>query len=73
MNIQKLSTAMAVAQRFLHTAQEAQSQFQEDWLFDSRRFGLTDRSAYTNTSKANAACKRASLDLSMALTDLRKP
>lgn len=73
MNISKLTDAIKEAERFIAAANRAQARLEQDWQFDSKRLSLHNRAIYSNTSKENAACKRASLDLTRALADLRKP
>jgi len=68
----KLRIAIDEAERFIRLAKKAQTRQDKDWKIDSVRLGLTMRERYGNISKENATCKRASLDLTRALSELRK-
>jgi hypothetical protein len=61
MHIDKLTNAIAEAERFIEKAHKA--------AFKIRTDSLTTISG----SKETATCKRASMDLTRALADLRKP
>jgi hypothetical protein len=62
MNKVKLGIAMAEARRFLRKAEAAQKRMK-----DGEPLGPH----YYSGTKENAACKRASLDLTRTLADLR--
>lgn len=72
MNIIELEYVIREAERFISAARYAIERRDKDWMRDSKRLGLTKKDVYSNTSKENAACKRASLDLTRALAELRK-
>lgn len=72
MNIVTLTVAIKETERFIDAALKAQARWELDWLKDSKRLNLTKRDYYTNVSKENAACKRASMELTRALSELRK-
>ena len=72
MNKQTLEQAINEAQRFIKAAEAAQKRTHADWLRDSQRLALTKEDVYWSISKENASCKRASLDLSRILADLRQ-
>ena len=72
MKISKLTKAISEAKRFLAAAQEAQDRFEMDWERDRRIFKLANKEFYINYGKENATCKRASLDLTRSLAELRK-
>ena len=61
MNNEKLNNAIAEAERFIKKAQAAQLS-----LFDNKL-------AYITGTKYTAAAKRASMDLTRSLAELRKP
>lgn len=61
MNTRTLKAAIAAAERFLHLAKELQEQAEHtDWL-------------YITGTAASGATRRASMDLTRALADLRRP
>jgi hypothetical protein len=61
MNIQTLNRAIAEAERFLESAREVQQQAEHtDWI-------------WVQGTRFTGACKRASMDLTRALSDLRRP
>jgi len=62
MNLKKLETAVAEAKRFLVKAQAAKKRIQKEGKY----------AEYTPT-KETAAARRASMDLTRALAELRKP
>lgn len=66
--------AIAEAERFIAKAKLALKRREKDWNEDKARLGLSDRlkNAWDSQSKENATCKRASLDLSRVLADLRR-
>ncbi len=64
MTYDNLVTAIAEAERFLLKAREARAVC--EWRLKSREYDIPE------PSPAIAACKRASLDLTMALAKLRK-
>ena len=72
MDMVRLENTIKEVERFMETAYQAERRFKEDWARDSKRLGLITKSWYTNISKENAACKRASLDLTRSLAELRK-
>ncbi len=72
MKITTLLKAIGEAEHFLEAAKAAHQQFYIDWEVDSKRLGLKHPQVYTNTSKRNASCKRASMDLTRILADLRQ-
>ena len=71
MDMERLDKAMAEAQRFLDRAEEAWKKRESDRKADSIRLDMLLGDSYENVSKENAACKRASLDLTRALANLR--
>ena len=72
MDIAKLDTAMNAAMLFVIKADDAKKKWEEDWARESAKFQLTDRKLFRNVSAENASCKRASMDLTRALANLRK-
>jgi hypothetical protein len=61
MNIQTLNRAIAEAERFIESAKEVRQQAEHtDWL-------------WVTGTRFTGACKRASMDLTRALSDLRRP
>ena len=61
MNTRTLTTAIAAAERFLDLARELQAQAgHADWI-------------YVTGTAASGATRRASMDLTRALADLRRP
>ena len=62
MQVEALNNAIAAAERFLRTARQVEI----DKFDDGRKF-------IPGPSPKNSACKRASLDLTRALADLRRP
>ena len=61
MKIDKLTDAMKEAERFLVKAEVACHSLR------------TDKFAYMSGTKETGACRRASMDLTRALAELRKP
>ncbi len=72
MNITQIETAIREAQRFIAKAEEAKTRIKVDFTEAQRSFGMTNLPCYTITSKETAACKRASMDLSRTLVELRR-
>jgi hypothetical protein len=70
--VKRLREAVNEAERFLVAAKRAETKYFEDWAIASRDLGLTKQEHYSNSGKENASCKRASLDLTRALAELRK-
>jgi hypothetical protein len=62
MQVEALNNAIAAAERFLETAKEVEIE----------SFG-SGRKFVKVPSPKNSACKRASLDLTRALSELRRP
>jgi hypothetical protein len=61
MNIETLNRAISEAERFLKSAKEVQQQAEHtSW-------------GWITGTRYSAACKRASMDLTRALSDLRRP
>lgn len=73
MNIIVLRDTIEEAERFLEKAKAARGRWKQDWDKDSKKFGLINPTIYRNYSPENAACKRASIDLTRMLALLRKP
>ena len=77
MKLEKLATAIAEAERFLtraHAAQEAHQkaiQPQPGYEHQARQYPVHDLHQFN--PKENGALRRASMDLTRALADLRKP
>lgn len=61
MNVKKLNKAIREAQRFIRTAKEAKERLE------------ADRYASITGSAETGAAKRASMDLSRSLVELRRP
>ncbi len=61
MNLDRLNTAIEEAKRFLGTASEAKKQAR-----------VVGDHTFIDGGRASGACKRASMDLTRALADLRK-
>ena len=72
MTPESLRTAIAEAERFLKKARDAQKRFDREWVIESKRLALTNKESFTVSCKENGAVKRASLDLTRALADLRR-
>lgn len=77
MNLQSLQEAIAEAERFLQKADEAEKQIVADWKRDNeiaKQEGIKPMNplTYSGGGREVAACKRASMDLSRALTNLRR-
>jgi len=72
MNIQKINKAIDEAERFLFRAIVAKRQLVIDFNSDAKRLALANINVYANVNKENAACKRASMDLTRALADMRR-
>lgn len=68
MNRQSLTTALVEAERFLERAREAQAEFV--WTDFTNQAGGYWRHEHAPDT---AAAKRASMDLTRALAELRKP
>lgn len=69
MNHEALQTAIAEAKRFLERAEKAERGF--EWRENAR---LSSGGYWRNDdTTATAAAKRASMDLTRALADLRRP
>jgi hypothetical protein len=67
MNPEKIVKAAQEAQRFLDRVNPAIE------AFELRKFGESRSYFVINDTRATAALKRASMDLTMSLADLRKP
>ena len=65
MQIQTLRAAKEEALRFVKAADKAIDAFEEDWL------GSTRTHQYIRQNKHNSGAKRASLDLTRVLSDMR--
>lgn len=63
MNYEAFLNAIAAAARFLAVARTVRT--------EPNRYGKTPRMKVVNNTKETAACKRASLDLTRALSELR--
>ena len=73
MNIAKLTAAINEAKRFLSTAELARRKWEEDFFdFQEQTGKLCHKDRFNNASVENATCKRASMDLTRALANLRK-
>ena len=72
MNIAKLDTAINAAMRFVLKGEDAKRRWEKDWAEASVRLRLTNKEMYSNVSAENAACKRASMDLTRELANLRR-
>ncbi len=68
MNVTTLRTAIAEAERFLTKAKAVPIEHSSAMMAGRKWDAFAP---YSN--RETAACKRASMDLSMALSDLRKP
>ena len=73
MNIGKLTIAINEAERFLIKAHEARKKWDKDLAEAHERINITHHDRFNNVSAENATCKRASMDLTRALANLRKP
>lgn len=72
MKLEALEVAMIEATRFLDKAHEARKRLDKDWQIDKEQLNLSNKRFYKNISKENATCLRASMDLTRALSELRK-
>jgi hypothetical protein len=71
--VNQLTECMAVAERFLSCAQDARKRLAVDNKeCNDRLKGHLPLGTYTMTSKQNGAVRRASMDLTRALADLRR-
>ena len=77
MNLAKLNTAIAEAERFLNRARAAQEAHRAavqplpGYEEQARMYPVTHLNS--SNPRENAALRRASMDLTRALADLRKP
>ncbi len=70
-NIQ-IEVAIEQAERFISVAKQAQKRIRNDFTKDQERLELINLSVYSTTSKETAACRRASMDLTRSLAQLRR-
>ena len=74
MRVEALRTAMKEAERFIAKGHAALKRYDKEWDLARIRLDLSDKERYSiGQTKENGAVKRASLDLTRALADLRKP
>ena len=67
MQVEALNNAIAAAERFLRTAREVETEEITRPLDNTKLYFVKQ------PSPKNSACKRASLDLTRALSELRRP
>ena len=72
MNIGIIDEAIDEAERFVLKAKRARARLYIDFEKAQRDLGLKNISRFSITSKETAACRRASMDLSRVLTNLRR-
>ncbi len=75
MDLVKLNAAMEKAEAFLDSASKARERIRRDFEADKERLKLSKDHVwvYSVTSKETAACRRASMEITRALAELRKP
>ncbi len=73
MDIRKIDKAVLEAERFILSAEVARRRLIDDFNIDAKRLGLTNINVYNTISKETASLKRASMDMTRALADMRNP
>jgi hypothetical protein len=73
MNIRQIDNAVREAERFIQKAEQAKARLIKECAEINVRLSLNFKPVnHTITSKETASCRRASLDLSRSLSELRK-
>jgi len=75
MNIEQIQKAETEAKRFIKAAREAEQRISNDFFAYYEKSGVgpeKNMMPWTVTSRETAACRRASMDLTRALADLRR-